>query len=139
MSVTNGTGTADPTEAPECTLVFFVGMCCPIFRFFCGFLFDLLSFFFGDCIVGPSLIYGFWLPLSFLFFLLSRSRVVFFLLQFYNWFQLLKNTVWTGQKYTFEMCCRCFQLFFIDHWIISAHYTWRVFLFYFMFDWCCII
>ena len=90
MTVACGTGTANPSGAPEFTLGFSRICVARSFIFcvmFCKSLFILLSFFFwslccraffdsrllitslvscGQCVVWPSSIHGFWLPLWYL-------------------------------------------------------------------------
>ena len=67
--VISGAGTSYPSEALEFIPGFYWGSFYSIFSFMCMFcrsLFVLSYFSFGHCVVCPSSIYGFWLPLWYL-------------------------------------------------------------------------
>ena len=70
-SVTHWEGTAYPSGALEFMHDFQLGSCCSIFSFVDRCL-SLCPFSFGHCIVYLSLIYGFWVPLWYLWFMASE-------------------------------------------------------------------
>ena len=62
---TSGAGTAYPSGAPSSPPVFLRGLCCSFFSFLCSGLLIVVCHF-VHCVVCPSSIYGFWLPLWYL-------------------------------------------------------------------------
>ena len=72
--VTSEEGTACPSGESDFTSEFWWGSCCSIFSLLCSTVTVIICpFSLGHCIVGPSSLYGFWLPLWYLFLLFQYS------------------------------------------------------------------